>query len=150
MFKKREKINTDLIKTLTILDSETSEVKEIIDIVEDPVKEITLVDEKLEKYSETQLKDMSFMSELRGSYPDMEDMETFLTDACKSRKLEKDKDLSDEQKLDEQKKLDAIAKADAERAKLLLDEASKAKAAEKTRQNEIEEAERARHAAAQI
>ena len=150
-FKKRKVELNKLEKTLTILDSTTNEIKDVYEIV-DEVKEITLKDEKDDKYSEMQLKDMSFMNGLRDMYPDMKDMETVLTDACKSHKLlkdEKNKQLTDEQKEIEKEKLDKIAKSDEKTAKLLLDEANKVKEAEKNRQNEIEEAERTRHAAAQ-
>ena len=148
MFKKRVP-ETKLEKTLTILDSETKEVKEIIDII-DEAKEITLVDEKPTTYSEMQLNDMSFMKSLRDKYPDMKDMESFLTDACASKKLIKDEALlSDEDKAAEKVKIDALATAEAKAIKLLKDEALKVEEAETVRQNEIEEAERARHAAAQ-
>lgn len=147
---KRRKVEPDkLVKYLTILDSETKEVKEIIDIV-DEVKVITLQDTEPTKYSEMQLKDMSFMNTLRDSYPDMKDMETFLTDACKSYKpVKKEEVLSDEDKAAEKEKLDKIAEAEKNTAKMLLDEANKIKDAEKNRQEEINEAERKRHAAAQ-
>ena len=150
-FKKR---NTEkkLEKTLTILDSETKEVKEVIDIVEEP-KEIILEDEDKEiTYSETQLKDMSFMTTLRDSYPELTDIETVLTDACKSHKLmidEKNKQLSDEEKRAEEKTLDKIAEADGKQAKILADAAIKEQEARVARQLEIEEAERKRHDAAQ-
>lgn len=150
IFKKRVVIEEKLIKSLTILDAETQEVKEIFDIIdENTIKEIVLSDENLEKYSEIQLKDMSFMSGLRDTYPDMKDMETFLTDACKSAKLLKDEQLTDEQIAAEKEKVDALAKAEGVAAQLLLDAELKEKDAEKARQIEIEEAERARHEAAQ-
>lgn len=146
MFRKKSK-EQELKKTLTILDSETQEVKETYEIV-DEAKEITLNDEKGSKYSETQLKDMSFMGGLRDAYPNMKDMETFLMDACKSRKLIKDEELTDEQK-EEQAKLNKIAESDAKTAKLLKDKALDEKNQANARQLEIEEAERKRHAAAQ-
>jgi len=150
-FKKRKGESDKLEKTLTILDSETKEVKEIIDITEE-VKIITLVDEEVTKYSEIQLQDMSFMKTLRDAYPSMENMQTFLTDACASHKAlkdEKNNQLTDEEKAAEQEKLDKIAESDAKTAKLLTDEALKKEKLDKDRQIEIEEAERKRHATAQ-
>lgn len=149
-FRKRKE-ETDLKKTLTILDAKTNEVKEIIDIV-DEIKEISLTDEKPgSKYSDSQVKDMSFMKSLRDMYPKMKDMETFLMDACKDRKPVKDDIiLSDEDKVIEKEKLDKLAEAEGKAAKLLQDAEAEKEKVQKARQLEIEEAEVARHAAAQI
>jgi hypothetical protein len=145
-FKKRKVESNKLEKTLTILDSETNEVKEIIDIV-DEVKEISLEDKAIDaKYSESQIKDMTFMQSLRDAYPDMKDMETFLTDSCEKAKP---KILSDEEIAAEKEAVDKLAKAEGKAAKVLADAALKAKDDEKVRQIEIEEAERVKHETAQ-
>ena len=149
IFKKRQVEQEKLEKSLTIFDSETNEVKEIIDILDEEKapKELSLKDEEsVVEYTEEQVKDMTFMQTLRDAYPDMKDMEKFLTDACLETK---GKDLTDAELALEKEKLAKLAEADALTEKMLKDKALEDAKTEKDRQDEIVEAERKRHADAQ-
>ena len=158
LFKKRAPKKEVIEKTMTILDAETREVEGIVDIIDPEVEEIVLEDENktggmIPALSDMEMKDMATMKSLRDMYPDQEDMGAFVTDACKAYKQSLDaakEDLSDAElakNKKEKEKVDTLVDPKAE--KELHDKALESQKKRQDRANEIEEAERKRHEAAQ-
>ena len=158
-FKKKEKEPVVIEKTITIRDSQTQEIEDVIVITDiDPeIEEIILEDNigagMIPALTDIEMKDMTMMKSLRDMYPDQEDMESFVMDACKAHKVTVDaanKELQD--KIAKEKaKIDALidGKTEKELHDIAMKELNKKQVDREKRATEIEEAERKRHAAAQ-
>lgn len=159
---KRKTKDPVIQKTITILDAETNEVKDVFDIVEE-IQEIKLEDESGELgLNDQEIKDLAFVQALREKYKDVKDFEKFVGDACgkASKNLSDTETLTDEEKAAKEKaekeakaKIDALGDPDNhgltdEAKKLAEEQAKKLLEDEEKLQKEIEEAERKKHEAA--
>ena len=164
-FKRRKQKEKVIKKTITILDAETKKVEDVIDIIEPEVEEIVLNDTgggMIPALTDMEMEDMSIMKGLHDMYPKMEDMKTFVNDACAAHKQTLDSsnpDLTDAEIAANKVIADAAIEAEKVRVAALVDpknqkdlndkaiiEANKVAAA---RETSIVEAEKLRHEAAQ-
>jgi hypothetical protein len=154
---KRKSKKPVIEKTITVLDSDGN-IEETYDLLdpEDEVVEIKLEDEENLGLNDQEMKDLAFVTALRKDYNDVKDFESFVKDACASKK----KTLSDEETLtDEEKKAQEEAKQKLQNlvdndgnatkeAKEKLEAEKKALEDEQKLQDEIAEAERKKHESA--
>lgn len=162
LFKKRSKKEEVITKTITILDVETEEILDIVDIeaADESVEEIIditldvndaeIEDPELKELSDTDLSDIAMMKALRDLYPGQkENLKDFVMDACAAYKTATDEanpDLMDEEQKEKEKEEENLIKTLTDEEYLgKLAESRKDKDVDKfKRQQEIEAAYQAR------